>query len=141
MPIRTHSKPHTVALIASLAIAGCSMPRLQRQTDLSVAAVDSAIAAAADQVRRCYRSPRLAAPGRSISTRLRVRYASDGTLIGLPMIVSQSGVTPSNETYARRLAEAASLAVIRCVPLRLPDGSYLYGWSEFDLIFSPRGLA
>jgi hypothetical protein len=94
------------------------------------------MASAADQVRRCYRTP----PGgaRSIGTRLRVRLNVDGSLAGLPILLSQSGVTPTNRMFAARVAEAASLAVMRCAPLRLPAQHYAKGWQEFELIFSPR---
>ena len=66
---------------------------------------------------------------------------SDGALIGLPRFVSQQGVTAANESYAERMAEAASLAVVRCSPLRLPAALHRGGWDEFDLIFSHAMLA
>jgi hypothetical protein len=94
------------------------------------------MASAADQVRRCYRNPR--GGPRSIGTRLRVRLNQDGSLAGLPVLLSQSGVTPTNRMFAARMAEAASLAVIRCAPLRLPAQFYAQGWQEFELVFSPR---
>ena len=130
------------ALVAGallLAAAGCAqLPQPQRADAL---AVHAAIRAAADQVKRCYRSPKVASAGKQISTRLRVRLAPDGTLAGLPELVAQSGVTPLNQPYAPRMAEAASLAVIRCAPLRLPAELYRTGWSEMDLTFSPRAMA
>jgi hypothetical protein len=94
------------------------------------------MASAADQVRRCYRNPR--GGPRSIGTRLRVRLNQDGSLAGLPVLLSQTGVTSANRMFAARMAEAASLAVIRCAPLRLPAEFYAQGWQEFELIFSPR---
>jgi hypothetical protein len=94
------------------------------------------MASAAAQVRRCYRTPR--GGPRSIGTRLRVRLNQDGSLAGLPVILSQSGVTPANRMFAARMAEAASLAVIRCAPLRLPAQYYARGWEEFEIVFSPR---
>jgi hypothetical protein len=39
------------------------------------------------------------------------------------------------------MAEAATLAVIRCAPVRLPPELYRAGWSEMDFSFSPRRLA
>jgi hypothetical protein len=95
-------------------------------------------ASTARQVRRCYRSPRVASVGRQIVTKLRVRYAPDGSLIGMPVVLSQSGVTPVNRSYAAKMAEAASLAVIRCAPIHVPDALARYPWNELELLFSPR---
>jgi hypothetical protein len=105
-------------LLATLALAGCArLPQPERPDPLRVSA---AVGAAADQVKRCYRSPKVAWAGKQIVTRLRVRFAPDGSLAGVPAVVGQTGVTPVNRPYASRMAEAASLAVIRCAPLRLP---------------------
>lgn len=95
------------------------------------------ISQAADQVRRCYRFPRIPRPGRQIVTRLRVRYAADGHLIGLPELLRQDNVTPENQAYAPRMAEAAIESVIRCSPLRLPPELHAGGWEQFDLTFYP----
>jgi hypothetical protein len=99
------------------------------------------LASAAAQVRRCYRAPRVASAGKQIVTRLRIRLNQDGTLVGLPSVVSQSHVTPDNQPFAGRMAEAAILATIRCAPLRLPPEDYQIVWQEFDLSFSPAGRA
>jgi hypothetical protein len=41
---------------------------------------------------------------------------------GIPSILSQRGITPANQAYAAKMAEAAGLAVMRCAPLKLaPD--------------------
>jgi hypothetical protein len=97
-------------------------------------------AQAAEQVRHCYRTPPIARAGREIATRLRVRYAPDGSLIGLPIVVSQSGVTATNQAYASPMAEAARLAVIRCAPIHVPAAFAQYPWNEFDLLFSPQTM-
>ena len=99
------------------------------------------LASAAAQVRRCYRSPRVDSAARQIVTRLRIRLNSDGTLAALPQLVAQSGVTPWNQPYAARMAEAASLAVIRCAPLRLPPEHFTSVWQHFELNFSPGARA
>ena len=108
---------------------------------LDAGEVERAVAAAAKQVRRCYRAPRIGSLGRSIVTRLRVRYAADGSLIGLPLLVSQSGITPANQIFAPHMARAATEAVIRCSPITLPSKLHDGGWSEIDLTFGPRALA
>ncbi|WP_254447804.1 hypothetical protein [Sphingomonas sp. ID1715] len=92
---------------------------------------------AAAQVRRCYRTPKIMGEGKRITTRLHVRYAPDGTILGLPTVISQSGVTPSNQIFADEMAEAAIASVVRCSPLKLPPELYEFGWNSFELTFSP----
>lgn len=92
---------------------------------------------AADQVRRCYRKPRVSSEAAQIVTRIRVRFLPDGQLAALPQLVSQQNVTPSARPFASRMMEAASLAVIRCAPVRLPPESYAGGWDELEFTFSP----
>jgi hypothetical protein len=111
------------------------------QPKLDMAKVRAAIDSAAAQVRRCYRHPGVPSVGRSISTRLRVHLSPDGTLTDVPRVISQTGVTPDNSAFAPRMAEAASQAIMRCVPLRLPPELYAGGWDEMDLTFSPAVLA
>lgn len=92
---------------------------------------------AAAQVKRCYRAPRVMGEGRRIVTRLKVRYAPDGSVAGLPEVLWQSGVTPSNRLFAEAMAVAAIASVVRCSPLRLPPELYRIGWNQFELTFSP----
>ena len=129
----------TLALLACLGFAaGCASlpgPAATR------AQFDSALATAASQVRRCYRSPRVSFRGRQIVTRLRVRFLPDGQLGGLPTVIWQDGITPDNALYAPRMAEAAIAAVLRCTPITLPQALYRDGPLEFDLTFSPHAAA
>lgn len=92
---------------------------------------------AAAQVRRCYRAPRVIGDGRRITTRLHVRYAPDGSILGVPVVLSQSGVTPTNQIFADEMAGAAIESVVKCSPLRLPPELYAVGWNSFELTFSP----
>jgi hypothetical protein len=103
--------------------------------------VISPVAGAAEQVRRCYRSPKVGRAARQITTRLQVKYTSDGMLAELPAVISQSGITPENQGFAAAMAEAAIAAVIQCSPLRLPPEKYQGGWDEFELTFSPKASA
>lgn len=105
------------------------------------AAVARVVSSAADQIRGCYRSPKLNRMARQIVTVLRVSYNMDGTLATSPLVVRQTGMTEDNAVYAGQMGRAAIEAVERCVPLRLPPELYKGGWDEFDLTFSPRGLA
>ena len=103
--------------------------------------IQEVLTRAASQVRGCYRAPRVSFHGRQIVTRLRVRFTPEGELAGLPVVMFQDGVTPENEYYAGRMAQAAIEAVMRCTPLRLPPALYHDGWSAFDLTFSPNAVA
>ncbi|SNS60855.1 hypothetical protein SAMN06295912_11058 [Sphingomonas laterariae] len=133
------------ALIPGLSalLAGCATPSnpVAVAPGPDRAAVLRATQAAAEQVRRCYRHPKVIRAARAISTTLVVRYAADGTLVGLPAVARQSGVTPDNAVQAGRMAEAASMAVLRCQPIQLPPELHARGWDEFELTFSPGGAA
>lgn len=96
---------------------------------------------AARQVRRCYRSPRVATQGRRIVTQLRIRINPDGGISGLPTIVFQSGVDAGNQAYADRMAQAAIESVLRCAPLVLPAEAYRGMAIVMDLTFSPLASA
>lgn len=124
----------TPALIALLLVSGCATQRSARIDPLLIKRVT---ADAAAQVKRCYRAPKVLGEGRRIATRLSVRYAPDGSLLGLPTIIAQSGVTPSNQLFADAMADAAIASVVRCSPLRLPPELYQIGWNSFELTFSP----
>lgn len=122
--------PMLIALLA----AGCTTPRVA-QVDPRL--MRKATADAAAQVKRCYRTPKVLGEAKRITTRLQVRYAADGTLLGLPTVIGQTGVTPSNQLFADEMAEAAIASVVRCSPLKLPPELYQIGWNSFELTFSP----
>jgi hypothetical protein len=120
--------------IAVSLLAGCSTSRFAQVDPVLVKRVT---AEAAAQVKRCYRAPKVLGEGKRIATRLHVRYAPDGSLVGLPTVIAQSGVTPSNQLFADEMAEAAIVSVMRCSPLKLPPELYRIGWNSFELTFSP----
>src|SRR5688572_7020839 len=126
-------------LALSAALAACAGP--SAPVEGRSAAALRASAAVAEQVRRCYRNPRVPSAGRNIVTRLFARYTPDGSLVGLPLLVSQQGVTAESRPYAGRMIEAARLAVIRCNPVRLPTEAGKRRESGFFLTFSPRRQA
>lgn len=122
--------------VAALGPVACvQMPEPQVRVDPVVA--HAVLAKAASHVRTCYRAPRVPQSARQIVTRLAVRLNADGTLAELPVVVSQSGVDASNSADARRMAEAASLAIIRCAPFSLPAEHYPRIWQNIELTFSP----
>lgn len=129
-----------------LAFAGCATPPVTVLPQTVPAgpdkeAVARALSGAGQQIAGCYRSPKLNRSARQIVTVLRVSYTPDGRLANNPVLRTQSGLTDENAVYAGQMARAAIESVERCVPLRLPPELYKGGWDEFDLTFSPRGLA
>jgi hypothetical protein len=128
-------KAFIVTLALSILLPACAPPAARVQALSAVAR--RASAEVAGQIRRCYREPRIPSVGRSIVTRLLVRYGSDGMLVGLPVLIAQEGTRPNNLPYAGKMAEAAKLAVIRCSPVRLSPELRERGGSEFYLTFSP----
>jgi hypothetical protein len=123
-----------LTLLPPLAAACVPAPRA---ASVDPVAVNQVASAAARQVRPCYRAPRVPSAGKRIVTRLRIHLAADGTLAEPPRVVFQQGVTEENRAWAATMAEAASLAVFRCAPLRLPAELHRGGWDELDLTFSP----
>jgi hypothetical protein len=124
----------TLIVPAVALLTGCTTARTAGVDPLLVRRVT---ADAAAQVKRCYRTPRVMGDAKRISTRLQVNYAADGSLLGVPTVIGQSGVTPSNQLFADDMAEAAIQSVMRCSPLRLPAELYRIGWNSFELTFSP----
>ena len=119
-----------------LGLAACvHAPEPEVRVDPVIA--NAVLASAAAQVRRCYRSPSTSSAARRIITRLAVRFNADGSLAELPLVIGQTGVDADNGAEAPRMAEAASLAVIRCAPLRLPPEQYALIWHSIELTFSP----
>ena len=121
------------AILALLALVAACAPARPAGPDPAV--VRQLLSSAAAQVKRCYRVSRLGAAARQIGTVLAVHYAADGTLAGPPRLVRQTGITPANDSFAERMAEAATLAVVRCQPLRLPAEQYSL-WDDFELTFT-----
>lgn len=129
-----------------LALASCMAPPVTVESQRAPVGPDPqqvarAVARAADQIKGCYRSPKLNRTARQIVTVLHVSYTQDGNLATSPTVSSQAGVTEENRIYSGQMARAAIEAVEHCVPLHLPPELYKGGWDEFDLTFSPRGLA
>ncbi len=126
-----------LALPVLLSACASQGPRVEATSPAAI----QASAQVAEQVRRCYRNPRVPSVGQTISTRLLVRYGPDGVLVGLPLLVSQQGVSPESRPWAARMTEAAREAVVRCSPIRLPREAGKPRGSDFLLTFSPRRSA
>lgn len=110
-----------------------------RAATVSAEAMNGLIALIRSQIKPCYTVPAGGADSQSIVTRLRLRLRPDGSIQVAPEMIGQLGVTPSNQAYSRQMAEAASRAVQRCAPLKLPPELY-EGWKDFILRFDPRQM-
>lgn len=126
-----------LALTMLLSACAGPGPRVRAHSPAALAAS----VAVAEQIRRCYRDPRVPSAGRNIVTRLFARYTADGLLVGFPLLVSQQGLTSESRPYAGRMAEAAKQAVLRCSRVRLPPETGQRRGSDFFLTFSPRRSA
>ncbi len=113
-----------------------SIPKGARLDARAAATLEQAIRA---QVTPCWNPPVGAEDAGKMTVVLRIRMRKDGTVIGLPDLVSQTGLTARNGTYGRAFAESARRAVVRCAPLKLPANLYDY-WSEFELNFDPSQM-
>jgi outer membrane biosynthesis protein TonB len=109
-----------------------------RAAAVSAQAMAGLAAAIAAQVKPCYVVPAGGTDSGNIITVLRLRFKPDGSVSTEPRIAEQSGVTESNQAYARQIGEAARRAVLRCSPLRLPAELYEGGWEDIEFVFNPR---
>ena len=109
-----------------------------RAATVSAQALAGLAAAIAAQVKPCYVVPAGGTDASNIVTVLRLRFNPDGSVSTAPRISEQSGVTESNQAYARQIGEAARRAVLRCSPLRLPAELYEGGWEDIEFVFNPR---
>ena len=109
-----------------------------RAATVSAQALAGLAAAIAAQVKPCYVVPAGGTDSGNIITVLRLRFNPDGSVSTEPRIAEQSGVTESNQAYARQIGEAARRAVLRCSPLRLPAELYEGGWEDIEFVFNPR---
>src|SRR3546814_17883342 len=96
----------------------------------------SFVAGVAEQVKRCYRSPRVSRAARRITTRMLVRYTSDGMLTGQPVVLSQVGGTHEGSPFADVLAEGDIHARHRVTPSRLPPEDSPRDWDDLGRTIS-----
>ncbi len=111
-----------------------AIPRGARVSPRQMATLEQAIRA---QVAPCWNPPTGGADVAGMTVVLKIRLNRDGSVVGAPEFVSQTGATEGNQAYARAFVETARRAVLRCAPLSLPADMYSY-WREFELNFDPR---
>ena len=77
------------------------------------------------------------AEAEQLVTVVRFRLARDGSLMGSPEVVAQSGITDANRAQAPRHAEQAIRAVRLAAPFQLPD-DYYSSWQVVTSRFDKR---
>jgi outer membrane biosynthesis protein TonB len=92
------------------------------------------------QVAPCWNPPIGGADVKKMTVLIRADFGKDGRVLGVPSVVSQTGVTAGNADYARAFAETAKRAVLRCSPLKLPANMYDL-WRSVEINFDPESMA
>jgi colicin import membrane protein len=87
-----------------------------------------------EQVMQCWNPPIGAADDGSLAVRVKFTLNEDGTLSDGPTVVNSS----SNPAF-RAAAGAATRAVQRCAPLKLPAEAYDY-WRQVNINFDPKDM-
>ncbi|MBZ6378932.1 hypothetical protein B5C34_10345 [Pacificimonas flava] len=93
-----------------------------------------------ERIYKCWDPNAGGANASAIVTTLRVKAARDGTIIGRPTVVRQTG--SASESFKRTARDAAIRAVLnpRCSLEGLPPDLYEGGWEDFTLNFDPKDL-
>lgn len=112
---------------------------LPKTTRVDPRAAATLIAAIRSQVAPCWNPPIGGADAKKVTVLLHLDINRDGSIVGRPGIVSQTGVTSGNADYARAFAETARRSVLRCSPLRLPSEQYDQ-WKAVEINFDPSDL-
>ena len=113
-----------------------SIPKSARVDARATASLAAAIRA---QVAPCWNPPIGGADVRKMTVVLGIALARDGSVIGRPTVVSQTGATAGNSGYAKAFADTAVRAVLRCAPLKLPPEMF-DAWKAFELNFDPSEM-
>ncbi|MFD1704509.1 cell envelope integrity protein TolA [Methylopila henanensis] len=103
-------------------------------TKLSLSQRNGIDNAVREQVMQCWNPPFGAANGDSLAVRVTFTLNADGTLSDGPTVVNNS----SNPAF-RAAAGAATRAVQRCAPLKLPADAYDY-WRQVTINFDPKEM-
>ncbi len=110
-----------------------ALPKGAKLDARATATLEQAIRA---QVAPCWNPPIGGEDARKMTVVLSIQLDKTGRVVGTPEVVSQTGVTPGNQAYARAFADSARRAVLRCAPLQLP-AEYYDAWKLFELNFDP----
>lgn len=100
-------------------------------------AVQASLAAEIRRQLKRHWTPPTGADVEKLKTVVRVRLARDGTIIGQPQVISQTGQTESNSSQAKLHAERSIRAVQLAAPFTLPAEFY-DAWKVIDPVFDLR---
>jgi hypothetical protein len=75
-----------------------------------------------------------------IVSRVRLRLKPDGSIAAPPEVLSNSGITTTNQPYVSQMSEAAVRAIRRCAPYKLPAELYTGGWEDLVFNFRPSAM-
>ena len=131
---KARTKPLDMSKLATTIEA--SAPKVAAIDPRAAATIAQAIRA---QVAPCWNPPIGGADVRRMTVLIRADFSRDGRLIGVPVIVSQTGVTIGNADYSRAFAETARRALLRCSPLKLPIKQYEL-WKSAEINFDPESM-
>lgn len=107
-----------------------------RAAAISPIAMNGLVALIKSQVKPCYTIPAGGTDTTSIISRIRLRLKSDGSIAVAPEIIGNTGVNSANQPYVRQMNEAATRALQRCAPYKLPPDLY-DAWQDLILNFYP----
>ncbi|WP_421879419.1 TonB C-terminal domain-containing protein, partial [Pacificispira sp.] len=93
---------------------------------------DSELAVVRDQIVRCWNPPVGAANVQDMQAVVEIVMNPDKT-------VGTANVTELSESATKQFGESVVRAVLRCDPLKLPDGKF-GEWNKIILTFSPRDM-
>jgi outer membrane biosynthesis protein TonB len=108
-----------------------------RAAAISPIAMNGLAALIASQVKPCYTIPAGGTDTTSIISRVRLRLKKDGSIAVAPEIIGNLGVNSANQPYLRQMNEAATRALQRCAPYKLPAELYEGGWDDLIFRFNP----
>ena len=111
-----------------------------RVAAISPIAMNGLVALIASQVKPCYTIPAGGTDTSSIISRVRLRLKKDGSIAVAPEIIGNVGVNSANQPYVRQMNEAATRALQRCAPYKLPADLYEGGWEDLIFTFRPSQM-
>jgi len=111
-----------------------------RAAAISPLAMNGLAALIASQVKPCYTIPAGGADAASIVSKIRLRLKKDGSIAVAPEVVGNLGVNPANQPYLRQMNEAATRALQRCAPYKLPADLF-EAWQDIVFTFRPAQMS
>lgn len=115
-----------------------SAPRVAALSPIQVNGLSALIAS---QVKPCYTIPAGGAGIETIVSKVRLRLKPDGSIKIAPEVIGNSGVNGGNQAYQRQMNEAATRALQRCAPYKLPADLYEGGWEDINFTFRPTQIS